>query len=436
MKKFLRSFNRPSPYPSPRKRGEGTIGGFSLRQFCSIAITLISFALFSCGQKADDHTITFWHFWSEPNQLFELKTLIKDFEQSHPGVHVQLTDMNWTEGKVKLFGAFNSNQPPDVLQLGIEWIPEFASAGVLKNITLDSNARSRFIHAALNAGMWQNSLYAVPWTVNTRAMFCNLDLLHKAGIAAPPRTWAELLAAVKRVNALGGDIHGWGSNAYQPHNLYKKVLPFFWQNGGDVFAVDAKTATMNSKENIAALTFYDSLSEHGLLEESRVLDDDFVHGNIGFWISGAWLTDRIKSENPSLNYIVTPMPAPDTGKTGWSILGGDFLSISAKCTKDSLAMALINYLTSEDASCNFCSIVSDAGEPADSTGYSPGSAVQHALHEQLIHSRSIPPQPHWLEIEGVIEKYVSQSLYHRMSAAESLDSAQSQVQAILDQKKK
>ncbi|HZV11677.1 MAG TPA: hypothetical protein VFA55_00560, partial [Candidatus Kapabacteria bacterium] len=108
----------------------------------------------------------------------------------------------------------------------------------------------------------------------------------------------------------------------------------------------------------------------------------------------------------------------------------------AKCTKDSLAMALINYLTSEDASCNFCSIVSDAGEPADSAGYTPGDAVHQQLHEQLIHSRSIPSQPHWLEIEGVIEKYVSQSLYHRMSVAESLDSAQSQIQTILNEDNK
>jgi len=398
-----------------------------------LVIVFLASLAFNCGKSTDSRTITFWHFWSEPNQLFEIKNIVRDFERTHPGMHVALTDLNWTEGKVKLFGAFNANQPPDVLQLGIEWIPEFASAGVLKKIALDSASYARFLRAAVSAASWNGSLYAVPWTVNTRAMFCNLALLRKAGIASPPYTWVELLADTRKINSLGGDIHGFGSNAYQPHNLYKKILPFFWQNGGDIFTPDGKDANVNSQEDVAALAYYDSLGDAGLLEESRVLDDDFVRGTIGIWISGAWLTDRIKNENPSLQYSVIPMPVPDAHNTGWSILGGDFLSISNKSEKDSAAMTFINYLTSKEASRTFCSIVSDAGEPADSTAYdgATADAAHQAFHEQIIHSRSIPPQARWLEIEGVMEKYFSETIYHRMPPKEALDSTQTQMEMVL-----
>ena len=51
----------------------------------------------------------------------------------------------------------------------------------------------------------------MPLIASTRTLFYNTDLYAKAGITAPPRTWAELQDAAQKIQALGlPDTYGYG----------------------------------------------------------------------------------------------------------------------------------------------------------------------------------------------------------------------------------
>src|SRR3972149_11685512 len=100
---------------------------------------LICFAmLLSCSSKDQKNsggvTLTFWQFWTDPQVKPVLLHLIHKFEEQNPGLKVEVTDLTWSNGHEKIMVAFGSNWAPDVLELGSDWVPEFAYQGVLYDL--------------------------------------------------------------------------------------------------------------------------------------------------------------------------------------------------------------------------------------------------------------------------------------------------------------
>src|SRR2546425_10345708 len=95
--------------------------GSSLISIASLLFITLSLALAGCERNGkstgEKSTLSFWHFWSEPAQKQALLGQIRQFENEHPDIHVELSELSWNDGKTKLLAAFNSNTAPDVLEL-------------------------------------------------------------------------------------------------------------------------------------------------------------------------------------------------------------------------------------------------------------------------------------------------------------------------------
>ncbi len=400
------------------------------------AILLYSLGLLllaSCsGNKEQNapNTITFWHFWSEPSQEKVIKEIIADFEkQEHCTINA--TALSWGDGKTKLLAAFNSGKAPDVLELGSDWVAQFSSANVLRELN-DTNDRKRFSDFSLAPAMFSGKQFALPWVVDTRVLFYNKNLMKKAGLSdAPPATMSEMLNLAEKIQQFEG-ADGFGANGSDPHRLYKKFLPFVWSNGGDIFD-SSGNPSLNSTANIEALNMYVSLSRAGRIETQRELDAAFVQGKIGFWFSGGWLTQKIEAGNPSLNYGVALVPAMK--QPGMSFAGGEYLAINAKSSNQQLAEKFIRYLSDGKIALNFCKKNADAGFPADKSTFNDAyfnTAKNRSIFaQQLAHAKMTPVQPRWLDIESIIENAVVEALYGQKTAAQALADAQTDVTAIL-----
>ncbi len=375
--------------------------------------------------------LRFWHFWAEPVQRQALQQIVHRFEQLYH-CKVELTELSWNDGKAKLFAAFNAGTAPDVLELGSDWVAQFSAAGVLADLT-DSVSLGRFLPFTHPPAQWQGRIYAVPWVVDTRVLFVNDSLVRQAGVspAIPPDVlaWYAMAEAVNRLP----DVYGVGVNGSDPHRLYKKVLPFLWSNGGDILD-SLGNPTFDRPENVVALEQYARFAKVGIVETQRKLDDLFIQGKLGFWVSGSWLLDRIPRENPTLSYrlaLVPPMP----GGQSQSFAGGEYLAIARGSTRKALALALIRYLTQADVALAFCKAVHSAGFPADTATFAdpyfatvPGRQV---FARQLQYARMTPVHPQWLELERIFEEAVTRVLYGRQTAAEALRQAQQEAIAVI-----
>lgn len=374
-------------------------------------------------------TIRFWHFWSEPGQKAALQELIAEFEKTN-NVRVELTELSWNDGKVKLQAAFNSGAPPDVIELGSDWVAQFSSSGVLLALPGDATALSRFVPYSIAPAMWEGRTYAYPWTLDTRVIFANDQLLSSSGWKGPITTMDDLVSAAERVNASGSS--GWGANGADAHRLYKKILPFMWTFGGDV--LDAKgRPVLNSPENVKALSTYAQLARAGFVETQRQLDAAFVQGKIALWNSGSWLTKKING-NTSLK--VTPMLMPGlNGQPGLSFAGGEYLAVSATTKNTQRARDLVLFLTKGATAVKFCSKVPEAGFPADKGSYSDpaltADPVKAVFALQLEHARMTPVHPRWLDLEAVLEDAVVRVLLGEATPEEALGIAQQEALQIV-----
>lgn len=398
-----------------------------------LLLAFFALTFVSCNKQNDsERTIKFWHFWSEPNQKQALMDLISKFEKEN-NCKVELTELSWNDGKTKLIAAFNSGTGPDVLELGSDWVAQFSSTGVLAELDKDTMQIDKFIEFSKEPCFWENKIYALPWVVDTRVLYFNSDILMKSGRDVnPPDTYDQLLELSRAVH-LGNDIYGFGANGSDPHRLYKKILPFFWSYGGEIFDKNGKLV-LYSNANARALAMYVELSKAGMIETQRQLDAAFIQGKIAFWISGSWMLEKIKNENPKLNFGVSKLPGVETFP-GFSFAGGEYIAINAKTKKVDLARTFAKYITDGANTIEFCKKVNEAGFPADKKYYNDPffakSEYKKVFAEQLEHSKMTPVHPNWLDIEEIIENAVVQVMYEKQGAEQALKNAQDEIELLL-----
>jgi multiple sugar transport system substrate-binding protein len=396
----------------------------------------LALVVVSCSEKeehaGDAGKIVFWHFWSEPNHRKVLKEIINGFEQEYD-CKVETVELSWSDGKTKLFAAFNSATAPDVLELGSDWVAQFSSAGVLEKLTDEEANLSQYVEFSTAPSIWKDSVYALPWIVDTRVLFVNKDLINQVGIEQTKvKNTKQLLENAEKVNAIDG-IYGYGATGSGSHMIYKKIVSLFWTYGGTILDSFGKPV-INSEQNVKALESYVRLSQNGLIETQRQLESRFAEGKLGYWVSGGWLLEKIKNENPSLNFEVQLLPGIGDN-LGTSFAGGEYLAISNSTGNRELAVKFIKYMTAGENAIKFSSQIIEAGFPADKNYYNDEFYQSHpnrlVFANQLNHAKMTPVHPKWLDIEAIIEEAAVEALYGKKTSKQSLEDAQAKLKLII-----
>jgi multiple sugar transport system substrate-binding protein len=389
-----------------------------MRLICLISLIII----LGCSGSGDDSgAIRFWQFWSDINTKPVIEKMVRDFERENPGVRVRITDLTWANGHDKLVISFAAHDPPDVMELGSDWVAEFAAENLLAE--LNSDLPQNYLAPAI----WQGKLYALPWLLDSRILYFNLDLLEKAN-AGLPQNWEDLHAACAKIDALGEDYFGFGCNSAEKHRLYKKYLPFLWSNGGRIMSPDRKTCELGSPEAVEALDFYLDLCGCGAIESQRRLEEYFVDGRLGFIISGGWLLNRLIKANPDFRYKSIPFMKPEGG-IGISFFVGEYIAVNDRSKNLEIAKKLARFITQKENAQLLCDAAGFGFPPY------PGLQIDDPEKQvqafQLENSMSAPPTPLWIYIEQDIEDAIEAAMYGHGTAREVLLQASNTIDAKL-----
>jgi multiple sugar transport system substrate-binding protein len=314
--------------------------------FVILIFILLLGVLSGCSEKssgADTDTITVWAMGEEAKHLSEQT---KKFEDNNPGIKVKVQALPWDTAHDKLLTAVASGNGPDVLQLGTSWVPEFADAGALLNLTpyLEDNPDfdpSGFFEGAAASMKHGEEVVSIPWYVDVRVIYYRTDLLAEVGYDKAPETWEELKdAATKLANRSSDDygfVHGFADQfaaVYWP-----------WQNGSDVVTSDGQT-DFESKEFKEAMEYYVSFFEEGLspINEPANVINSFVNGTMPMFIDAPWRANDLTNNYPDLEgkWGIAMMPKKETRT---SLVGGSNLAIFHKSKNVDNAIKLISYLS-------------------------------------------------------------------------------------------
>ncbi len=389
----------------------------------TIAAAVIAIAVGACNQSQHTVTLRLWHFWSEPAQQKAFETLIAEFERAHPAIHVELTPLQWSEGKAKLQIAFSSGDPPDIVHLGSEWVAEFAPVLRRLSDSIASTVRTEF----QAMGMVGTERVALPWTVNARVLFVH----RKLGLPQNC-SWNEFGARIRSWHK-PPERYGIGLCVSDPHNVLKRTLPLLWACGGSLMASYPFSATCTA-ETVAALDTLVRMSAVAVVEPSRQLDARLRRGEVGAVLSGVWM---LADSAVLKHYEVMPAIPSVPGGSGLSILSGDCFAIARTSKYAAAAEELLEYLSRWETAADFCWHIPDAGFPAQSA---PSHAMLERLrgrapqwssaYHQTVRSRLLPSPPIFLDAERTVEETLTAVLYGRLSPQQAIHALEHQLRSL------
>lgn len=409
----------------------------------ALAVVAILIAVTMPGQAGTE--ITFWVMPNAPDEIHIpwLERKAQAFERE-TGVRVNFEIVGWDVAWTRISTALITGEGVDVFQAGTTWNPQFAATGGVSEIDIGAfGGASAFMAANLASTTYKGRYYGVPWFAETRALFYNREMFASAGVQ-PPATYDELLQVGQRITARYGPgraIALAGTNAWDLIHNWAIIL---WAYGGDLVDVQARRATFNGPEGVAAMEYYVELLRRGLCSPACAeynqpqADAAFISGNVAMAFMGPWNIAGIEVENPTLPYDVAEPPAGPVKRAAFS--GGSNLVILRNSPNQEAARQWVQFLLRTD---NLVEYTRDLThmlpaklEAFDDPYYNSG--VWQVFKKTLGYATAYPPLGVWGDIENaivgefrnVLTAYVEGRL-DRVGVKSFLDAAARQVDAAL-----
>jgi multiple sugar transport system substrate-binding protein len=301
----------------------------------------------------DGTTITMWT--RAPTATFT-QTLITAYNSSHKN-KVQLTVIPADSYQQKVGTAAGGRQLPDVLASDVVYAPNYASKGLYLDVTDRVGKlgfQDKLAAAHLKTATYNGKIFGVPHDIDLSAVFYNKVLFTKAGLDPnkPPTTLDEIYADAKKINALGGKVHGYFFGGACPGCMLFTTWPMIWASGQTVLNDQGTASTITNDAAASIYALYRKMYAEGIVpgtvknENGPTWTQDFLNGQIGIQPMGATALQLIK-EGPDLQVGVAPIPGLTGGSS--SFVGGDVIGISANSKHAAQAWDFVSWTLSEGA---------------------------------------------------------------------------------------
>jgi len=408
----------------------------------AVLAVVAALALAGCGRDSGDGggdaakplgagkasgEITVWAMGTEGEKL---TAFAGDFMKENPDARVKVTPIPWDGAHDKIATAIAGRQTPDVSLIGTTWMGEFAKTGGLDPLPAGVADQAAFFPGAWNTAVAGGTAYGVPWYVETRLIYVNKDVASRAGVTAAPKTWEELSAAAKAFKEKGGAA--WGLSL-QPGGTgsWQTVLPFVWQNGGDVTGGGSGFA-LDSPQAVEALAFYESFFDTGLSPKDLpqgTLEPDFAAGKIGAFISGPWHIGILKEQGAAGKFDLWHMPSKQKAT---SFVGGGNLAVFKDAKNRDGAWKFVSWLSKPEVQIKWYQASSDL--PAVKAGWDDatlkGDALLSAFGAQLSDAKAPPSIATWEQIAAAFDAEIEKLVKTDETAANAAKAIQQKATSI------
>ena len=282
----------------------------------AVAAALALGLLAGFGQAAaqDKVTITFWNGFTGPDRP-AVEELVKQFNESHDNIQVEMTISPWDSLMQSLIGAMPAGEGPDVAGIHFQYVPQYAESGLIMDLTAYLAEGSDLDPANWPAALvellqYDGKFYAAPVNFATLMLYYNKDLFAAAGLDPenPPANWDEWIEAIKATTQ---------DNRYGIALAERQTIPMWpiliWGNGGDIIA-DGKSMLADPK-TIEALELWGSLvRDEGIAPiglTGAEADQLFQSGRAAMEMNGPWMVNGYLEAG--VNFDVAPIPEGPAG---------------------------------------------------------------------------------------------------------------------------
>jgi multiple sugar transport system substrate-binding protein len=296
-------------------------------------------------------------------------------------------------------------------------------------------------------GIWatnvvDDTVFGVPWYVDTRVLFYRKDLLARAGWREMPTTWADWRRAMVDVKRTLGDDR-WA--IFLPTNEWAQPAILGMQGGSPLLKDGGRWGAFSDPEFMRAFEFYLSLYRDGLAPVYGNTDianvfQEFERGLFVFYITGPWNIGEFGRRLPADlqdDWATAPLPGPTGAESGLSTAGGSSLVLFEESEHPAESWKLIEFLSRPEIQVRFYQETGDLPARVESWQDTVLSKNDKALafRQQLERVKPVPLVP---EIELIMAKlidYSEQSIRGNVPPAEAMRRLDNEVNQILEKRR-
>ena len=304
--------------------------------------------------------LEFWGWWSSDARKPYIQEMVDNFNESQDQYKVTYVDIPFGDIFTKNIAQIAAGNPCDIMANSMEEVRFRANEDQVEALDeyITDDIKSCFYDQYIDACTGDDGvLYAVPYSVDTRAIYYNKAHFEEANVdPASIQTWDDLIAAADKLDQKDGD--SWTRVGF---------MPVLGNGGVDTWMINANKGvawfntetlepTVNSDVNKDVLKWIrDRIDHYGQSEYDNLsaafssgMTDPFASGTISMLVHTSAYTSSLAQTAPDLEYGVIPLPEYKAGN-GHTANGGGFVLEVPKGAKNVAASCeFIKYATSKD----------------------------------------------------------------------------------------
>jgi multiple sugar transport system substrate-binding protein len=306
------------------------------------------------GSAVSAETLKLVEVITSPERTEVLKGMVDGYKAANPGVEVEIISVPWGQAFETVATMIAGGDTPDVIEMPDTWQALYAE----QLMPLDDKIAgweygATLTQKTLDMGKLANGkITMIPYGFYLRAMFYNKKLLAEAGVAAPPKTMDEFMAAAEAVSKLDGK-YGYCLRG-GPGGTNGWIMMAAVMNGSNEFFTADGKSRINEPGSVAGIQFLMDIYQKGYAPKDSVnwgfneIVAGFYSGTCAFLDQDPDALIAIAERMPAEDFAVIPMPVGPAGKAfptigfaGWSVF-------SATESPDA-AWNLVAHLSSPDS---------------------------------------------------------------------------------------
>ncbi|MBP2703584.1 extracellular solute-binding protein [Microbispora sp. RL4-1S] len=350
------------------------------------------------------------------------------YARSHPGVTIKVQTLSWDDAYAKMLAASSSRSGPDLISGGMTWTIQFGLRGGMIDLRsfgieqLKTQAQPAQWKSAVSP---DGTVYGIPLDMSTEALYYRKDLLKKAGLDGPPKTWDELTADIAKLKAAGVKRPlsiDWGNLDWIGY------FNFLYQAGGSFYTPDCKPS-LDTPQAQRALSYWIDLYRKGGAPTDTVATPDALETGIAMVYGGNWNAKVLDTSKPKLKgkWAMAPLPAGPAGPT--TFIGGRAVGVTSYSKHVQQAGDFVRFLYTDEAidainAESKARNVSYLPPRPDKIGDAPFPPEQSAVFGDIISTGAAAPGcPGWDESAGDVAKQLQSAILGKADMKTALSEA-------------
>jgi multiple sugar transport system substrate-binding protein len=394
-------------------------------------------------------------FWTNANYPFHEDVgggISREFMARHPEVQVEASSMT-ESGVTKLTTAAAAGTPPDLTTVDIYTPQSIAAAGVGRSLEpylkqSDSIKKADLWPTHVADLTYRGNMVAMPMGPDLRILYVSNEAYRARGLDPknPPKTWAELEAAVQRVyRAAGDEIEHLGFDPLLGSGGVHRWLVPFWQLGGEALNADQTKVTIFNDRGIQAMQWilklynlqgtYPRIQRFNAAFTGAQQPATFTNGRVTFYYDAYTTRSLYFQRNaPNLDYSFITYPVPPNGQR--ANYGGGWANVLAGGAKNpDAAWAFLEFLSQDENNLKLVDRYDQLPirvKTAQSEKWHKNDPFRKLAADEIPYRKFVIAAPGGAECLPIQSMMVTNIITGNVSVTDGLKDGQDQMQQVID----